>query len=104
MSSLGNKGSKKLPTQRELESFGIEFNSRLTESGVYKLDEFKHDYYNMDFEDFDEKLHAKLGCRLSTDGYVVYRGSKFPVKNIAFFANYQLKFVETLQTGHQKGN
>ena len=58
----------------------------------------------MDSEDFDEKLHSKLGCRLSSDGYVVYRGSKFPVKNIAFFANYQLTFVEALQTGHQKGN
>jgi hypothetical protein len=58
-----------------------------TESGVYTLSEFQHDYYNMDFEEFDEKLHAKLGCRLSSDGYVVYRGSKFPVKNIAQFAN-----------------
>jgi hypothetical protein len=108
VNSLNKKESKKLPSQLELESFGIEFNSRLerfeTDSGVYKLSEFQHDYYNMDFEEFDEKLHAKLGCRLSSDGYVVYRGSKFPVKNIAFFANYQLKFLEALQTGHQKGN
>ena len=91
VSSLNNKEPRKLPTQRDLESFGIEFNSRLerfeTDSGVYKLDEFKDDYYEMDFEDFKEKLHSTLGCSLSPDGFVVYQGSKLPLKNIAFFAN-----------------
>ena len=108
VSSLGNKEPKKLPTPLELESFGIEFNLKRerfeTDSGVYELREFQHDYYNMDLEEFDEKLLKKLGCRLSTNGYVVYRGSKFPIKNIAYFANNQLKFLEALQSGHQRGN
>ena len=51
-SSLNKKEPKKLPSQLELESFGIEFNSRFerfeTDSGVYTLSEFKHDYYDMD--------------------------------------------------------
>jgi hypothetical protein len=50
----------------------------------------------MDFEDFKEKLHSKLGCSLSPDGFVVYQGSKLPLKNLAFFANNQLKFVKEL--------
>ena len=94
VNSLNKKEPKNLPSQLELESIGIEFNLRLerfeTDSGVYKLAEFQHDYFNMGFEDFNEKLHTKMGCRFSTDGYVTYKGSKLPLKSIAFFANYQL--------------
>ena len=36
--------------------------------------------------------------------FLLFIGSTFPIKNLAFFANYQLKFVEALQTAHQKGN
>ena len=48
VSSLGNKEPRKLPSQLELESFGIEFNIKRerfeTDSGVYELTEFQHDY------------------------------------------------------------
>ena len=43
----------------------------LSGEGIYPLADFVLDYYEMEFNDFKEKLERLLGCKLNEKGYIV---------------------------------
>ena len=103
---------RKLPAQNTLRGFGIDYNTELQQfeninnSQVrgYPLGEFINDYYTMDFQEFRFKFNDQLGCELYDSGYLVHYGIMLPIRDLAFFANKELKFIKELRTGKERGN
>ena len=102
---------KKLPTLAFLkESFGIDYDSNFQQfnslqceikmkncvqilaGGMYSLQEFIDDYYEMDFVKFRSKFNQKLKRSITADGFIQnIDGSKenLPIRDFAMFANKQ---------------
>ena len=109
---------KKLPKRQVLrDDFGIDFNSALqrfqkklnnsiliSEMGVYSLADFVLDYYEKEFGDFKLKFERLLNCKLNDKGYVIGKdGQLMSIRNLAYFANKEMKFAKELGEGRDRG-
>jgi hypothetical protein len=91
---------------------GIGYNSELQQfenihdSQVegYPLKEFIDNYYSMEFQEFRKKVHRLLHLEVDNSGYLVYSNIKLSIRDLAFFANKEMKFIRELQSGREKGN
>ena len=80
--------------------------THILSGGIYEVEEFITDYYELEFKHFRSKFSYKLKRSINEKGFInSIDGSiqRMPIRDLLFFANKERNYGREVQIGRNRG-